>query len=115
MMKEPRGGDTPVRRLHQKLIDLSCPLPGLSEDARVERNQQQAVTVTALAQMPAVGPADVWRKVAVVGDRLRTEGHARSSAFGALTLMLLDSACDDLAAMAAYSASAGDRRGQETI
>lgn len=110
MQREPGGGDTPVRRVHERLLALSVPVSGLGEEGLAERSRVQAALVEELVRAPAVGLEDVWRKVTWVGERLRQEGHVRSSAFGALTLLLLDSARDDLLGMAAFARRGGERR-----
>lgn len=91
------GIGTRVQRLYQRLLGLGQPDAGLNEDERADRLARTREVITTLVRLPAETLADVECKLAVVGDRLRAEDHTLASPFGALTLLLLDAARDDLA------------------
>lgn len=94
------GQDTPVQRLYRGLVMLAQPMPGLTDAERAGRGDRIASAVTGLVRLPAETLGDVGCKLAVVGDRLRSEDHTLTSPFSALTILLLNSARDDLARLA---------------
>lgn len=102
------GQNTPVQRLYRRLVALSQPASGLTDAERAGRGDRIASAVTGMVRLPAESLGDVGCKLAVVGDRLRTEDHALASPFGTLTILLLDSARDDLARLAVLAAGPND-------
>lgn len=102
------GQDTPVQRLYRRLVGLAQPMSGLTDAERAGRGDRIASAVTGMVRLPADSLGDVGCKLAVVGDRLRTEDHTACSPFGALTILLLDSARDDLVRLAILTAEPGD-------
>jgi len=106
-LADPVPGETPVHRLYRRLLTLTRPESGLTDDERARRNDKIAWAVTGLAHQPAESLNDVGRKLTVVGNRLRTEDHTPRSPFGVQTLLLLDSARADLARLAIPLAGPG--------
>lgn len=95
------GSETAIGRLYRRLVALTQPASGLTDEVRAGRNDQIAFLITSMARLPAEGLPDVGTKLAVVGMRLRTEDHSPASPFGFQTLLLLESARDDLARLTA--------------
>ena len=91
--------DTPatqIGRLYHRLVTLEQPVTGLTDDQRAERNDAIASLVGSLVRLPAADMDDVADKLAVLCARLRAEDVSPLSANGALTLLLAESARDDL-------------------
>ena len=91
---------TRIGRLYTRILELHTPVYGLSDDERAARCDAQFGAVTALVGMPAETPGDVECKLAVLCQRLRSDGQGITSPNGALTLMLADSARDDVGRLA---------------
>lgn len=100
--------ETPVYRRYRELMMASRPETGLTDEERGARGDRIASMVTALVRLPSETLEDVGCKLAVVGDRLRSENHTVSSPFGALTMMLLISAHDDLSRLAVTLGAGGE-------
>jgi len=92
--------ETPVYRRYRELMMASRPETGLTDEERGARGDRIASMVTGLIRLPSETLEDIGFKLAVVGDRLRSENHTVAAPFGALTMMLLASAHDDLARLA---------------
>lgn len=92
---------------------LAQPMPGLTDVERAGRGDRIASAVTGLVRLPAETLGDVGCKLAVVGDRLRFEDHTLTSPFSALTILLLDSARDDLARLAILATGTGGEAAAE--
>lgn len=107
------GQDTPVQRLYRGLVMLAQPMSGLTDTERAGRGDRIASAVTGLVRLPAETLGDVGCKLAVVGDRLRSEDHTLTSPFSALTILLLDSARDDLARRAILATGTGGEAAAE--
>lgn len=73
------GQDTPVQRLYRGLVMLPQPMPGLTDAERAGRGDRIAAAVTGLVRLPGETLGDVACKLAVVGDRLRSEDHTLTS------------------------------------
>lgn len=91
---------TPVERLYIRLIRLTHPVHGLTDEERADRCDAINQGVGALARLPAECVGDVERKLAMLSTWLRTADHTSTSLFGILTILLAESARDDLARLA---------------
>jgi len=105
------GAGTQISRIFQRLARLQQPEYGLSDDERGERNDRIANAVTGLMRVPGDTLDDIGCKLAVVCARLRAEDHCPSSPNGALTILLAESARDDVVRMAAAE---GEEEMEET-
>lgn len=91
---------TPVERLYVRLVRLAHPVHDLTDEARAARCDAIAQGVGALARLPSERLADVERKLAMLSTWLRTEDHASTSLFGLISILLAESARDDVARLA---------------
>ena len=105
--EQARAAGTRIDRLHTRILELHRPVYGLSDDERAARCDAQFGAVTALVGMPAENFGDVEIKLAVLCRRLRDDGQGITSPNGALTLMLADSARDDIGRLAGLGAPEG--------
>lgn len=101
--EQARAVGTRIERLHTRILELHRPVYGLSDDERAARCDAQFGAVTTLVGMPAEHVGDVEIKLAVLCRRLREDGQGVTSPNGALTLMLAESARDDVGRFAVLS------------
>ena len=85
-----------IGRHYRRILELHVPVSGLSDDERGARCDAQFGAVTALVGMAAENIDDVTCKLAVLCQRLRSDGQSITSPNGALSLMLAESARDDV-------------------
>lgn len=102
---------TPVARLYVRLVGLSHPVYGLSDEERGVRCDTIAAAVDRLAHLPAETLTDAGHKLAVLCTRLRGENHSPAAPSGALTVRLAESARDDLTRLAILAAGPVDAPG----
>ena len=101
MSEEPTAAAaTQIGRHYLRILPLHQPVFGLSDDERRARCEARFEAVTALVGMPAETMGDVECKLAVLCRRLRSDGQGITSPNGALTLMLAESARDDIGRLA---------------
>ena len=113
--EQARGAGTRIGRLYTRILELHTPVYGISDDERAARCDAQFAAVTALVGMLAETLGDVECKLAVLCRRLRSDGQSITSPNGALTLLLAESARDDLSRLGILFKIVGEPGGPSSL
>ena len=91
---------TMAEQAYVRLIRLTQPVSGLTDDERGARGEAIAHAMSVLARAPGETVTDIERKIAVLGTLLRNGDLSPTSTYGMLAILLADSARDDLTRLA---------------